>query len=78
MCAGAASPSGSEEAVDVGEGGAELLEVAVQRRSETLEGNPEMPIKRLEHRHRQRPLQTRPLVGAAAEHHLDTQRHAAG
>lgn len=67
-----ASPSGPEEAVDVGEGGAELLEVAVERRGETLEGDAKLPVQRLKQCHRQRPLQATALVSTAAKHHLDT------
>lgn len=56
LAPGAVSPSGSEEAIDVGEGGAELFEVAVERRGETLESDSKLPVQRLEHSHRQRPL----------------------
>lgn len=66
------SPSGSKEAIDVGEGGAELFEVAVERRGKTLEGNAKLSVQRLKYRHRQRPLQACPLISSAAKHHLDT------
>lgn len=75
MCWMSVSPSGSKEAIDVGEGGAELFEIAVERRGETLEGNSELPVQRLKHGHRQRPLQAGPLISTAAKHLLDTQRH---
>lgn len=66
------SPSGAKVAVGVREGGGELLVVAIERRCKTLEGNTKLPIQSLKHRHRQRPLQSRTLVGTAAEHHLRT------
>lgn len=65
------SPSGSKEAVDVWKGAAELFEVAVERRGETLKGNAKMLIQHFKHGHRQRPLQSCPLINATAKHDLD-------
>lgn len=63
-------PSRSKEAVSVWKRGAELLEIAVKRRSEALECHSKLFVESLKDRNRQRPLQTRPLVHSGPKHHL--------
>lgn len=63
-------PSRSKEAVNVRKRGAELLEIAVQRRSEALKCHSKLFVESLKDGDRQRPLQARPLVHTRAKHHL--------
>lgn len=71
VCLTPVSPAGSKEAIGVRESRAELFEVAVEWRGETLEGNSKLSVQRLKHRHWQGPLQARPFVSSAAKHNLD-------
>lgn len=50
------SPSGAKVGVGIGEGGAVLSKVAVERAGEALQGDAEAALQALEHRHGQRHL----------------------